>query len=91
MDQVPDKIRCDACPVLCYIRDGLRGACDRYANQGGELIRVDAHVLLQKTVEQGGKLVHFLDQGADWDGRLVGQDETFVTAIGADSTKELTE
>ena len=86
MDQVPDKIRCDACPVLCYIRDGLRGACDRYANQGGELIRVDAHVLLQKTVEQGGKLVHFLDQGADWDGRLVGQDETFVTAIGAGTT-----
>ncbi|HRX37159.1 MAG TPA: 6-hydroxynicotinate reductase, partial [Aestuariivirga sp.] len=86
MDQVPDKIRCDACPVLCYIRDGLRGACDRYANQGGELIRVDAHVLLQKTVEQGGKLVHFLDQGADWDGRIVGQDETFVTAIGAGTT-----
>jgi len=33
-----DKIRCDACPVLCYIREGLRGACDRYANEGGRLV-----------------------------------------------------
>src|SRR5262249_40786199 len=33
------KIRCDACPVMCYIADGRSGACDRYANQGGELIR----------------------------------------------------
>ena len=33
----PDKIRCDACPVMCYIADGRSGACDRYANQNGEL------------------------------------------------------
>ena len=32
----PDgKIRCNACPVLCWIRPGLAGACDRYANDGG--------------------------------------------------------
>ena len=35
-----DKIRCDACPVLCYIAEGRSGACDRYANQNGELIRL---------------------------------------------------
>ena len=29
-----DKIRCDACPVMCYIADGRSGACDRYANEG---------------------------------------------------------
>ncbi|MES1149412.1 MAG: hypothetical protein ABUL53_09530, partial [Bradyrhizobium guangdongense] len=28
-----DKIRCDACPVMCYIKPGAAGACDRYANQ----------------------------------------------------------
>jgi len=32
-------IRCDACPVLCRIRPGRLGACDRYANQGGRLVR----------------------------------------------------
>jgi hypothetical protein len=26
------KIRCDACPVMCYIAPGQTGACDRYAN-----------------------------------------------------------
>ena len=29
----PGKIRCDACPVMCYIADGKAGACDRYANE----------------------------------------------------------
>jgi hypothetical protein len=32
--RVEDKIRCDACPVMCYIADGKSGACDRYANEG---------------------------------------------------------
>jgi len=32
----PEKIRCDACPVMCYIADGKVGACDRYANEGGQ-------------------------------------------------------
>ena len=34
-------IRCDACPVLCRIRPGRAGACARYANQDGLLIRTD--------------------------------------------------
>jgi hypothetical protein len=83
---LPDKIRCDACPVLCYIRDGMRGACDRYANENGRLVRVDAHVLLERTREQGGRLVPFLGQAEDWDGGIVRQAETFVTAIGAGTT-----
>ena len=32
MTQNPEKIRCDACPVMCYIAPGQTGACDRYAN-----------------------------------------------------------
>src|SRR5262245_46712964 len=32
-----DKIRCDACPVMCYIKPGAAGACDRYANHDGRL------------------------------------------------------
>jgi hypothetical protein len=85
MSQNPDKIRCDACPVLCYIKDGMSGACDRYANRGGQLVRIDPHLLLDRTVEQGGAVVPF---GArdDWDGRLVDDQPRFVTAIGAGTT-----
>lgn len=80
-----DKIRCDACPVMCYIRPGATGACDRYANRDGELIRVDPHVLLERTLSHGGKIVPFQRVG-DWDGKIVGQDKVFVTAIGAGTT-----
>ena len=86
MDAPPDKIRCDACPVLCYIREGMLGACDRYANRGGVLTRVDPHVLLERTLEQGGDLVPFLPSSRDWDGRIVREPQTFVTAIGAGTT-----
>ena len=48
MTEPDDKIRCDACPVMCYIRPGMTGACDRYANEDGELVRVDPHVLLDR-------------------------------------------
>ena len=41
-------VRCDACPVLCRIRPGRAGACDRYANEDGKLLRVDPLVLLAK-------------------------------------------
>jgi hypothetical protein len=46
-----DKIECNACPVLCQIADGRVGACDRYANAGGTLVRVDPVVLLRRTLE----------------------------------------
>ena len=85
-DTQQDKIRCDACPVLCYIREGLRGACDRYANEDGRLVRVDPHILIERTVEEGGRLVPFLDRGKDWDGSIVARPGTFVTAIGAGTT-----
>jgi hypothetical protein len=41
-------IRCDACPVLCRIRPGRAGACARYANRDGELVRTDPVVLLER-------------------------------------------
>ena len=65
MEQAPleaesaDKVRCDACPVTCYIRLGMAGACDRYANRDGKLVRVDPHILLKRTVERGGGVVPF--------------------------------
>jgi hypothetical protein len=86
MDNPTDKIRCDACPVLCYIREGMLGACDRYANRGGVLTRTDPHVLLERTLKQGGELVPFLPSSREWDGRIVREPSTFVTAIGAGTT-----
>ena len=54
------KVECNACPILCQIAEGRTGACDRYANQGGVLIRVDPVLLLRKTVdEQRAPLVQF--------------------------------
>ena len=35
------KVECNACPILCQIAEGRAGACDRYANVGGVLTRVD--------------------------------------------------
>src|SRR5437868_4937916 len=80
-----DKIRCDACPVMCYIKPGAAGACDRYANHNGELVRVDPHIVLERTVSHGGRLVPF-QAGGDWDGKIVREPSIFVTAIGAGTT-----
>jgi 6-hydroxynicotinate reductase len=77
-------LRCDACPVLCRIRPGRAGACSRYANENGQLVRTDPVVLLAKTVEDGGKLVEFGKN--DWDGQVLDPSRTFVTAIGAGTT-----
>jgi hypothetical protein len=81
-----DTIRCDACPVLCYIKRGQTGACDRYANHDGQLVRVDPHILLERAVADGHPLVPFLDERREWDGKFAKTPEPFVTAIGAGTT-----
>ncbi|SON57985.1 6-hydroxynicotinate reductase [Hartmannibacter diazotrophicus] len=85
-DSMDDKVRCDACPVTCYIRPGMAGACDRYANLDGQLVRVDPHVLLARTLEDGGALVPFSRQADGWDGTILSDEHHFVTAIGAGTT-----
>ncbi len=81
-----DAIRCDACPVLCYIKPGRTGACDRYANDNGQLVRIDPHVVLDRAVSRGDSVVPFLDRDREWDGSIVTGPENFVTAIGAGTT-----
>ena len=88
-DQLPtqgDKIRCDACPVMCYIKSGFLGACDRYGNRDGELYRVDPHVVLERRLEGGGTVVPFGLGTLDWGGDILREPQTFVTAIGAGTT-----
>jgi 6-hydroxynicotinate reductase len=81
-----DAIRCDACPVLCYIKPGRTGSCDRYGNHEGKLVRLDPHIVLDRALERGESVVPFLERSRDWDGTLVSHGETFVTAIGAGTT-----
>jgi len=79
------KIRCDACPVMCYIKPGALGACDRYGNVDGNLVRVDPHVMLNRTIAKGGELVPFAE-APEWSGGVLQKGETFITAIGAGTT-----
>ena len=58
------RIRCDACPVLCYIKPGMTGACDRYANDGGTLVRVDPQIVLDRSVPGRAGVVPFLEREA---------------------------
>src|SRR3954464_13692764 len=81
-----DAIRCDACPVLCYIKPGRTGSCDRYANHAGQLVRIDPHVILDRALERGDSVVPFLEREREWDGNVVTGPETFITAIGAGTT-----
>ncbi|THD83718.1 6-hydroxynicotinate reductase [Aliigemmobacter aestuarii] len=84
MTQAPEKIRCDACPVMCYIAPGQTGACDRYANDAGRIVRTDPVVMLSRTAERGGRLVPFARAG--WDGNPVTPSDAFVTGIGSGTT-----
>jgi len=79
----PEKIRCDACPVMCYIAPGQTGACDRYANEAGRIVRTDPVVLLSQVLEAGGKVIPFA--AGTWVDGLVPED-TGITGIGAGTT-----
>ena len=45
------KVECNACPVLCQISEDRVGACDRYANHGGVLVRLDPVVMLSRQAQ----------------------------------------
>jgi hypothetical protein len=73
-------VTCDACPVLCRIRPGKTGACDRYGNIEGRLARMEPLTVLTR----GAEMVRFA--GADWSGNPIAARDVFVTAIGAGTT-----
>ncbi len=80
------KIACNACPVLCQISDGRSGACDRYANRGGNLIRVDPVIFLRRTLKDDeSRLVPFSADQA-WSDEPVNNNEVFVTGVGSSTT-----
>ncbi len=36
---IADAVQCDCCPIKCQIKPGKTGACFRYTNQNGKLVR----------------------------------------------------
>jgi hypothetical protein len=86
-----NKVECNACPVLCQISVGRSGACDRYANQDGVLIRLDPVVWLRQTpLTQEGAQAHDPrpEHTPDSAKRVSPTDDPdhFVTGIGASTT-----
>jgi hypothetical protein len=81
-DREAGIVTCDACPVLCRIRPGRTGACDRYGNVEGGLARLDPFVVAARAGKDG--VVPFL--GAGWDGSMLSGATAFVTGIGAGTT-----
>ena len=77
-------VRCDACPVLCRIRPNRAGACARYANENGQLVRTDPVLLMSRTLDEGGKITAFA--GSEWDGAPLDPTRTFITGVGAGTT-----
>lgn len=53
------KVRCEACPIRCFIRPGQTGSCDRYGNVDGVLTRMDPVVVLHRTIAANGRIVSF--------------------------------
>lgn len=79
-----EKVRCDACPVMCFVAEGRTGACDRYANEGGRIVRCDPVTVLDKRLADGAEIRPFLKD--DWDGDLVAGGDLFVSGLGVGTT-----
>ena len=69
---------------MCYIAPGQTGACDRYGNVGGRIVRSDPLTVLDRATRRGGAVVPFA--AGDWDGEIARPPEGFVTGIGAGTT-----
>ncbi|MEL6232821.1 MAG: 6-hydroxynicotinate reductase [Pseudomonadota bacterium] len=75
---------------MCYIAPGTAGACDRYANEDGRIVRVDPLTILDARIKAGDELRPFAL--ADWEGQQAAASESpppdraVLTAIGAGTT-----
>ena len=74
-----DKVRCEACPIRCFIRPGHTGSCDRYGNVDGVLTRMDPVTVLHRAVERGESVIAFAGAADTNDGN----DDSGVRLIAA--------
>lgn len=77
-----NKIECNACPVLCQITEGSAGACDRYANEAGALVRLDPVLILRR---QAGRIVEAAPPDTAGDAETLPAVVPFLMAPGAPS------
>jgi 6-hydroxynicotinate reductase len=73
-ETVEDQPKCVACPITCRIPEGSSGACGRYLNTGGRILRKDrvhSYAEVQDMVQTG-------------DGSLIGP--PLLTGIGSGTT-----
>ena len=85
------KVECNACPVLCQISEGRVGACDRYANHDGVLVRLDPVVMLSRQAMSPATQPLMPRTEADTLPQTLSALDTeergvFVTGIGASTT-----
>ena len=91
-----DKVQCNACPVLCQISEGRTGACDRYSNEAGQLVRLASVVFLKKqqplALESANSQqtfqarLHFEDGLQGDEPQRADEAQYFVTGVGASTT-----
>jgi 6-hydroxynicotinate reductase len=81
----PQKVICNACPVLCQISEGRTGACDRWGNFNGLLTRVDPVVLFTKVAAEAGAIQGFVESEG-WDGNPIAEAPLFVSGVGSGTT-----
>jgi len=76
-----DKIRCDDCPVMCYIKRARPVACDATPITMVSSSCRSRIILLEQTIRRG-RMVRS-KTAATGDGKSVARARYFVTAIGA--------
>lgn len=54
--RLADVIECDACPIKCRVPPGALGACRRYLNENGQLLRTTAQLTYAAVKEEIGPL-----------------------------------
>jgi len=71
---VQGAVTCDACPIFCQVTEGYKGACQRFENAGGKLVRITP--------------LHTFEDVADTVGEDPAQaiQKPLITAIGAGGT-----
>ena len=84
----PTTARSAATPARCSATSSRAWPAPATATPivDGELVRVDPHVLLERTVAHGGAVVPFHGRAATGTASIVREPDTFVTAIGAGTT-----
>jgi 6-hydroxynicotinate reductase len=73
-EQPTQSVECDACPIKCWIPKGFSGACQRYQNAAGKILRMDS--------------LHHYDDVSEIVGPrpAIAIQEPLITGIGAGTT-----